>query len=82
MCTRTEPSPIVVARSTVFRLSILRVDRRLVLQVLALKFDPVIGRRRLQLKRDLFAGMQRSAAEAGGFGERVLLLLNGGHSAR
>ena len=55
----------------------LRVDRRLVREVLALELDPVIDRRGLQAQRDFFAGVQRGAAEAGGFGDGVLKL--GGH---
>jgi len=58
------------------------VDGRLVLQVGPFELDAVVGRRGLQLERDLFAGVQRSPTQAGGFGERVLLLRNGGHSAR
>ncbi len=49
-----------------------RVDRRLVLQIFAFEFDPVIDRRRLEAERDFFAGVQRDAAEAGGFSEGVL----------
>ena len=57
-----------------FQIVDLRVDRRLVRQILALEFDAVIDRRGMQLERDFFAGVQRGAAEAGGFGKRMLKL--------
>ncbi len=49
-----------------------RVDRRLVLQILALELDSEIDRRRLEAEGDFFAGVKRDAAKAGGFPEGVL----------
>ena len=43
-----------------------RIDRRLVLQILAPELDAEVDRRRLQFQRHLFAGMQRCAADARG----------------
>ena len=48
-------------------------------QVFALEFDPMIDRRRLQLERYLFAGVQRGATESSGFRKRMLKL--GSHRA-
>jgi len=64
-----------------FQIVDLRVNRRLVRQILALEFDSVIGRRGLQLERNLFACVQRRAAEPGGFSEGMLKLGRGRHLA-
>src|SRR6266446_9541220 len=56
-----------------------RINGRLIRQVFALEFDSVIDRRRLQLERYLFAGVQRGATESGGFRKRMLKL--GSHRA-
>ena len=56
-----------------------RINGRLVRQVFALKFDPMIDRGRLQLERHLFTSVQRSAAESGRFRQRMLKL--GSHRA-
>ena len=56
-----------------------RIDRRFVLQILALEFDPEIDRSRLQPERDLLARMQRRSAQTGGFTEGVLQLGRRGH---
>src|SRR5438552_8180537 len=50
----------------------LRVNRRLVLQILAFEFDPVIDWRGLKLQGDFFARVQCGATKAGGFAKRVL----------
>ena len=57
------------------------VDRWLVCQILALEFDSVIDRRRVQLERNLLAGVQRHSAETGGFGESLLNFRRGSHDA-
>ena len=57
------------------------VDRWFICQILALEFDSVIDRRRMQLERNLFAGVQRHSAEAGGFGESLLNFRRGRHEA-
>ena len=51
-----------------------RVDRRLVLEIFALELEAEIDRRRLQFERDLFAGVQRRAADARAPGESLLRL--------
>ena len=56
-----------------------RVNSRLVRLVFALEFDPMIDRGRLQLERNFFAGVQRSAAESGRFRQGMLKL--GSHRA-
>ena len=50
------------------------VNHRLIRQVLAFEFDAVIDRRRLQLERDFFAGVQRGAAKSSRFGNSMLEL--------
>ena len=50
------------------------VNRRFVLQILALELNPMVHWRRMQFQRNLFAGMQRSAAEAGGLANGMLKL--------
>src|SRR5438874_2582553 len=79
VCTRTAPSPIVVARSTVFKFSMVPSMVGSAGQVFAFKFDPMINRGRLQLERHLFTSVQRSAAESGRFRQRMLKL--GSHRA-
>ena len=59
----------------------LRVNRRLILQIFAFEFDPVIDRRRMQLERDLFPRVQRGAAKPGGFAKSMLKLGRGRHPA-
>ena len=74
VCTRTEPSPIVVARSTVFRFSIVASIVGSSCKILASKLDAGIRRRGLNFQRDLFAGVQRRSADGGGLGESHLRL--------
>ena len=50
----------------------LRLNQRLISQIFAPEFDPVLGRCGLQLQRHLLAGMQRCAAESSGFGQSLL----------
>ena len=50
-----------------FEIVDLGIDRRFIRQILALEFDPVISRRRMQLQRNFFARVERCPAEAGGF---------------
>ena len=63
-----------------FKIADLRVDGWFVLQILSLKFDSVIRRRRMQLERDFLACMQGRAAKAGGFSNRMLKLRGNSHS--
>jgi hypothetical protein len=55
------------------------VNCRLVLQILAFEFDPVISRCRMQLQRDFFAGVQRRTAQAGGLANGMLKLERRSH---
>src|SRR2546430_9591556 len=56
-----------------------RVNGRLIRQIFAFEFDPMIDWGRLQLERHLFARVQRGAAESGRFRKRMLKL--GSHRA-
>ena len=49
------------------------VDGRLVFEVGAAEFEPVVDRGRVDGEGDLFAGVERNAREGGGGGEGVLL---------
>ena len=62
-----------------FQILYLGVDCRFVLQILALEFDSVIDRRRMQLDRHLFACVQRRAIESGSFANGMLKLGGSGH---
>ena len=57
-----------------------RVDRRLVLQVLASEFNPVIDWGGVKFEGDLFTGVQCGAAKAGGFADGLLKLGCSGHA--
>jgi hypothetical protein len=56
------------------------VDRRFILQIFALEFNPVIHRRGMQLKRSFFTGVQRGAGKTGSLAN-CLLKLGSGHCA-
>jgi hypothetical protein len=50
------------------------VNGRFVLEIFALELDAGIDRSRLQFERDLFAGVQRRAADTGAPGKSLLRL--------
>ena len=64
-----------------FEIVDLGIDRRFIRQILAPELDSVVGRRRMQLQRNFLAGVQRRAAEAGRFRQRVLKFRRGSHDA-
>ena len=56
-----------------------RVDGWLVLQILAPEFNSMIDRRGMKLERDLFARVQRRAAQTGGLANGMLKLRRRSH---